>query len=173
MDAIVQIILTVLPVAIVGYILYRLVQEFLKKEERLKLIDKKVQNNQTIVPLKLQALERMIILLERMKPNNMVLRFYKPGMNVQFLHAELLKNIRSEMEHNVSQQLYLENNTWKMILLAKEEVVQIINAISTTVDPNDSGEILCKRIIEHFHSLEKTSINKALDLVKQELRVLL
>ena len=173
MDALVQVLLTVLPVGIVGYVLYRLVQDFLKKEERLKLIDKKVQNNQTIIPLKLQALERMIILLERMKPNNMVLRFYKPGMNVQYLQTELIRNLRQEMEHNVSQQLYIDSGTWKLILLAKEDVVQMIHTTAAKIDNNDSGEKLSTALIEYYHSLDHTVISEAIEMVKKELRILL
>jgi len=91
---------------------YLLVQKFLNNEQKRRDFELKKSVQASITPLKIQAYERIVIFLERIHPNTMVVRVNKHGMTSQQLHQELIKAIKSEYEHNLSQQIYVSHNSW-------------------------------------------------------------
>ena len=69
-------------------------------------------------PLQIQAYERIILFLERIDPSNMLIRTHKSGMTIESLHMALLKIIREEYTHNMSQQVFIDPNSWQILLNA-------------------------------------------------------
>ena len=70
---------------------YLMLQHFHNKSihENEKEID--IQKTKTFFPFQIQAYERVILFLERIDPNNMIIRTHKNGMNAITLHRKLLK----------------------------------------------------------------------------------
>jgi hypothetical protein len=120
-------------------------------------------------PLKIQAYERIVIFLERMHPNTLVVRINKHGMSAQQLHIELVKTIKSEYEHNLSQQIYLSHNAWELVKTSKEEIIKLINISATKVPQDNSSNDLAMMVLNITASLEKKLPNEvALDYIKKE-----
>ena len=98
-----------------------------KRQLEADLQRRAMENTKTVkgvvVPLRLQAYERMALFLERIEPNQLVLRIHNPGLSVPEEQNLLLTAIRSEFEHNLSQQIYISNEVWNQIYLAKEDTV--------------------------------------------------
>lgn len=91
-----------------------------------------------VVPLKIQACERLLLFLERSQLPVLVKRIYSPGMTKDAFHIALLQNVEDEFEHNMAQQLYVSNETWDAVRRAKEELVgQINTTFDKTVDGTD------------------------------------
>lgn len=91
-----------------------------------------------VVPLKIQACERLLLFLERSQLPVLVKRVYAPGVTKEAFHMALLQNIEDEFEHNMAQQLYVRNETWEAVQRAKEELVgQINTTFDKTVDGTD------------------------------------
>lgn len=84
-----------------------LVRRFLQRETTLKMLELKRYNKKEMMPLRLQAYERLSIYLERISPNVMLLNQYEPGMTVVEFQQSLLTMIRDEFEHNYAQQIYI------------------------------------------------------------------
>jgi len=78
-----------------------------------------------------QAYERLVLFLERINPSNMVLRMHKNNASAQMLEADMVKSIREEYEHNLSQQIYFSDEIWKLIKLAKEETIKLISLLKS------------------------------------------
>jgi hypothetical protein len=74
MDYLLDLLKIILPAGIVLYGMYLVVVSFLSKEREKLLIDLKTQNTQVVLPIRLQAAERLCLLLERITPNNLVRR---------------------------------------------------------------------------------------------------
>ncbi|MGV4414243.1 DUF7935 family protein [Chryseobacterium sp. T1] len=91
----------------------------LKKKE-LHLLSAKSNNE-----IKLQAYERMTLFLERLKPSNLVMKFDKTLQPHEFLYL-IEKSINEEYEYNASQQLYIDENSWRNILSSKNNIIQLI-----------------------------------------------
>ena len=91
-------------------------------------------------------------------------------MKSSTLHAVLLKTIRSEFDHNMSQQVYVSDAVWKLINQAKDQLVGTINQNVTSVSPDSDSTELGKLIIEASLEQQKWFIDEALSLLKEELR---
>ena len=91
-----------------------------------------------VVPLKIQACERLLLFLERSQLPVLVKRVYTPGVSKDAFHIALLQNVEDEFEHNMAQQLYVSKETWEAVQRAKEELVgQINTTFDKTVDGTD------------------------------------
>ena len=80
MEYITDLIQLIVPAALVLYAMYLVIKSFLQKDFDKRLIELKIKNSETVLPLRLQAYERMALFLERISPNNMLLRMADPNL---------------------------------------------------------------------------------------------
>lgn len=157
------------PALLVFGMAYMLIKKFLDNQYRLKLVETKLLLQKDLVPLRLQAFERLTLFMERISPNNLLGRVYQPGLSVREFHLELLSNIRSEFEHNITQQVYVSKEAWAEVRTAREEIVKIINAAAGTVAPDAKGAELNRAIFESITTLQLMPSQKAIDFLKNEM----
>ncbi|WP_400191987.1 hypothetical protein [Hymenobacter sp. B81] len=160
----------ILPALIVAATTYYLIQQFLDKEQQRRLIELKLENSKTTLPLRLQALERIALLLERITPNNLMVRLSSAGQTAPEYHRLLMQEIRAEYEHNLSQQLYMSPDTWNQVKSAKENILTMINKAYHTL-PNQQqarGTELAKKVLETLINEETDPTATALLAVKRE-----
>jgi len=168
MDYLFEIVKIILPAAIVFLTAYYLVKNFLDHESRKKTLDVKLANQTVITPIRLQAYERVILFLERINPNSMVMRLNKATSAATF-QGELLKTIRSEFEHNLSQQIYMSNKSWEAVVKGKEETIKLINIASSKVNADASGMELAQAVIAVSSQLTELPTKYAIDIIKNEI----
>ncbi|MFY9307491.1 MAG: hypothetical protein WAQ28_00430 [Bacteroidia bacterium] len=168
MDQLFEILKLILPAGIVFLTTYYLVKNFLDQEKGKKAIDLKLANQAVLTPLRLQAYERMVLFLERINPSSMVMRANK-AVSAPILQAELLKIIRNEFEHNLSQQIYMSNKAWEAVLQAKEETIKIINVSAAKVSPNANGMELAQTIVTISSQLTELPAKAAIEFIKREI----
>lgn len=132
----------------------------------------KIKNSEVTLPLRLQAYERMILLLERISPESLLIRVNKPGLTSLQLQSELLSAIRSEFEHNLSQQAYVSNRAWEVVRSTRNQITMLINKAAITSGSEISSTELSKRIIESLSNYPKNPVQDALEVIKNELRTL-
>ncbi|NCA77308.1 MAG: hypothetical protein EOM90_13330 [Alphaproteobacteria bacterium] len=125
-----------------------------------------------ILPLRLQAFERFILFLERIHPSNLVMRLNNPDLTSVQLQSLLVRTIREEFEYNLSQQLYLSQQTWELVKNAKEEMVALINQATARAGDESMAEALVKNIFEMVIEKGKLPSEMALDQIKNELQAL-
>lgn len=167
-----EILKYILPSLVVAGLVYFILKEYLKNENDKKQIEIKQASQKLITPIRLQAYERIILFLERNSAGNLVLRLSKPNMSAQDLHIALLKTLREEFDHNISQQLYVSNKAWELVKNTKEELVKTINtAASKTKEKStsaDLGQLILKLSLEQKKSMHKIAIN----FIKKEIQML-
>jgi hypothetical protein len=168
MDELFEIVKIILPAGIVFITTYYLVKNFLDHESRKKTLDLKLANQTVLTPIRLQAYERLVLFLERINPNGMVMRANK-NTSAAIFQGELLKTIRSEFEHNLSQQIYMSSKTWEAVVRSKEETIKLINVASTKVSPDASGMELAQTIIAVSSQLSELPTKSAIDAIKREI----
>ncbi len=172
METFYEIMKYTLPALVVLGATYLVLWRTLKSEEDRKKVEIVLNNQKVITPVRLQAYERMILLLERISPQSMVMRTQQPEMLSRELQSRLLKNIRHEFEHNVAQQIYVSDKAWELVKNAKEDLVKTINQISIGVKPEAPAIHLSKRLLEHYMNKQKDPLNKALEYLRNEVRTL-
>jgi len=168
LDKTFDIAMILLPSGIVFLTTYYLVKNFLEHESRKRAVDVKLANQAVLTPIRLQAYERMVLFLERINPSSMVMRLNKTGSAGMF-QQELLKTVRSEFEHNLSQQIYMSGKTWDAIVKAKEETIKLVNVASTRVNADANAMEFAQAVIVVASQLTDLPTKVAIDAIKKEI----
>ena len=168
MDTFTEILKITLPALFVMLTAWLVIRNMIRNSEDSRHKDLLMQTVKTITPVKLQVYERIVLLLERITPEALILRVSKPDLTAQQLHAILISTIRSEFEHNLSQQIYMSNEAWEMVKNARGTVVRIINNTYTLLPATATGEELARTLIEEFLEMDKDPCRVAIDFVKAE-----
>ena len=158
-----------LPAALVLYGMYALVNNYLTKEAQKRVLELRMKNSEVVLPIRLQAYERVCLLLERITPSNMLVRVSSAGQTAQDYQRALLAEIRNEFNHNVSQQIYMSDQAWVMVKRAKEDIVTLINQVFQGLPENARGSDLAKRILEQVLTTETEPASRAISFLKQEI----
>jgi hypothetical protein len=160
-----------IPALITFFTAYVILKLFIEGERKQKELEVRAAHYKDSLPLRLQAYERLTLFLERITPTNLISRVNKPGMNSRDLQLSLISNIRMEFEHNLAQQIYISASSWMMIVQVKEEIVSIVNRVSSELPEAASGKDLSRAIIEYFINNEQVMpTQKALDTLKTEVK---
>lgn len=155
-----------LPAIVVGIIAYFFFKGHTANEEgrRRYLVQKEAQKQ--ILPLRLQAYERITLFLERIDPNKLLVRV-KPFSDAKDDYENLLiKNIEQEFDHNLTQQIYISPECWNLVNAAKNATIHIIRQGSMHQKDGNVDKMrewLLQQFIE-----EVTPSQKALAYVKKE-----
>lgn len=157
-----------------GGLFYMLAKRYFDQQQKLQLLQAKLDERRetlkVVTPIRLQAYERMALFLERIAPNSLVLRCYQPGMDLKLLQGVMTKNIRDEWEHNLSQQVYLSEDTWIHIREAKEEMINLVNASAVTLTDTTDPTRLAANIFAS--AAQRSPVDEALEVLHKELREL-
>ena len=117
-----------------------------------------------VVPLKIQACERLLLFLERSQLPVLVKRVFTAGVTKDAFHIALLQNVEDEFEHKMAQQLYVSNETWDAVRRAKEELVGQINA---TFDKTDDGTDVVM-VAQALVAVPNPFVEQAVAMLKKE-----
>ncbi len=172
MNTVLEILKYTIPALVVFITAYSILSIFFKSQKEQKQMELALKYQSEIVPIKLQAYERLVIFLERMFPESLVIRENSVELNNQQLQRKLILAIRTEFEHNISQQIYVSETLWTAIKKAKDSTIQLINAEATQTVPNQPSIELGKAIIEAHMQLDIKPIAVAISLAKEEIKLL-
>lgn len=137
--------------------------------------NKKKQNNlktdqNTFFKLKLQASERLILLLERIKFRAIIGRLPFENMQVIALEQALVKEIKQEFEHNITQQLYLDENSWNMVNHAIETHLALVQGAAKSIAYNAPGQELAQLLMtDEINNVAITAANMAIEHIKKSI----
>jgi len=159
-----------LPAVMLYFIARLIVSAYLKNEEKKRFESKNSGSIQTTLPLRLQAYERLILLLERITPAQAINRVLQPGMTTYQFQLLLVQTIREEFEHNVAQQIYISSSGWAMIKSAREEIIRFINTSAAETDAGASAGELAKILLERWAQIDPNPVQVAIDQLKAEVR---
>jgi hypothetical protein len=115
-------------------------------------------NNETI-KLRLQAYERLALLVERIALQNLIARIPNAGISAKQMQHALVEAIKSEYEYNISQQIYVSPESWRAVNNLKEQNIYIVNQLTTTLPFQASAMDLNKQIIDYLMSNPKASLH--------------
>lgn len=175
MDALWDILKYTIPALIVLIATTIIVNKFLIAETRKKQLSIFQEGLQDSVRLRLQAYERLTVLMERMHPRAIIPRFYHPGMTVKDLQYALVSSIKEEFEHNLSQQVYVSTQVWSTVVGVKEQELAMINQIASTLKPGDSAKVFHQRILDYVMKSDEEAlpVEIGLDIIRNEAKLVL
>ena len=166
----IEVLKITLPALLVLITAYLLIDKLLTSEIKRRDYELKKANISTITPIKLRAYERLVLVLERTTPHVFVLNTLKPGMSNFELQTELLKNIRDEFGHNLSQQIYVSDELWTAIITAQQSLTKLTNACASSCKPDNAATELAEILIKLYAESGDTPTEIAIEILKKEIR---
>ncbi len=161
---------SLVPVVFVTGISIFILNRFFQNEQSKRNIRLRKELVSTTLPVKLQAYERIILLLERINPEQMLFRAHKSGMSAKRFQMDLLNILRHEYEHNLTQQLYISDDAWSLVKKCKEDITKIVNISAAELNEDASGIDLTKNILTKYNSTEKRPTEIAINFIKKEVK---
>ena len=171
MQALFEVLKYTVPSLVVLATAYYLLKMFLDKETEKTQMQMRIDIQKISLPVRMQAYERLVLLLERIEPAGLLVRTNQPGMNAALLQSALIQTIRSEFEHNLSQQLYVSSKAWEMVRNAREQTIKRINTSAMKLTPEATSTDLASLILIDDIDAEQSAVKGALDLLKAEARI--
>ena len=150
-----------------------------RNEEKKRQFDLKRESQKTVSPIRLRAYERLALLLERTKPEHMLmeLRTKEPAAldswSIQEVQQYLLQTIRAEFDHNQSQQVYVSNEVWDLIVNARDQMAAFVIGMAAQLPPGATAQIYSQTLITAYNSNGTTPTDKALEELKDEAKTLM
>ena len=172
MEIVLEILKYTLPALIVFLTAFLILRAMIKNDEQKRNMEISLANHKTILPMRLQAYERITMFLERISPESLIMRANQPNMTASQLQNELISTIRAEFDHNLSQQVYISHEAWEMVKKARASIIQLINHASEQIKPEASSITLSKKILEMMMEHNVTPIGSALSFLKKEVQEL-
>ncbi len=169
-DRLIDTLMYFIPAAIALGAIFLYIKRHQDNEYQLKLLEFRRSIQKEMLPLRFQAFERVTLFLERISPQNLLVRVHQNGMTASQFQMELISTIRSEYEHNITQQVYMSTQSWEAVKNAKEEMVKVVNVAASALNENARGVDLSKKIFEVILENEFVPTQKALDFIKAEIK---
>ena len=158
-----------IPSLIVFLTAWILLRNMIRNDQDKRMQEIIMQNSRTIVPIRLQAYERIVLFLERTSIESLLVRTNTPGMTAGQLHSALLGTIRSEFEHNLSQQIYMSQKAWEVVKNARSNTTKIINTEFEKAPNTISALEFSKQLLEKVMEIEKEPNSTAIEYIKNEI----
>ena len=169
METLADILKITIPALIVFFTAWVLLRNMIRNDQDKRRQELILQNSRTVTPIKLQAYERIVLFLERISFESLLVRVSSPDMTANQLHSALLNTIRSEFEHNLSQQIYMSQKAWEVVKNARSSMVKIINSEAEKLPANATAMFLSKQLLEKVMELEQEPTRAAIDYLKGEI----
>lgn len=166
-----EILKYIIPALVVFITIYFMMKKHYQQQYNLRLLEYRQQEAKNILPLKLQAYERLSLFCERIRPDQLIFRLNSSQMKAGDLRTAILISVQKEYEHNLTQQIYVSDSLWKIITLAKNEVINSVTSTSTASD--QSSNQLAEEVINGFQSLKINPLNQAQLAIKKEIELIL
>ena len=193
MDQLLEILKLLLPSLFVFLTAWLVLRAFLNKEADVvrgmlvrdtenRRIDILKTTNKTLLPIRLQAYERMTLFCSRIELGQLVTNTNATSnMSAEMYKTALIMQIEEEFNHNITQQVYMTDDLWNIILLAKKEVTQICQKLfldlekqyaDKGIDGIPSSKEFLDALVVYLKDTPQIGYIQALRAIKKEVAVL-
>jgi hypothetical protein len=162
-----------LPLIVIFLFVYYMLKAFFDQFEKQRKQELNLKYSEQTLPARLQAYERLALLLERITPESMVLRLNRRDMTVLDLQKVMMQNIREEFEHNLSQQIYVSAKAWSMVTAARQSMIQLITETASELKPDEPSTELATDLLDEFASISDDPLTVAKAFLREEARELM
>lgn len=174
-----QIIPIILVIVVLIFGFWLIQYSTFRNEEKKRQWELKRESQKTISPIRLRAYERLALLLERTKPEHMLmeLKTKEPDAlatwTIGQVQQYLLQTLRAEYDHNQSQQVYVSDEVWDLIINARDQMAAFIIAMSAQLPAGANAQVYAQTLLTAYNSNGTTPTDKALEKLKDEAKELM
>jgi hypothetical protein len=162
-----------LPAVIVFLTAYFLLTRYMQTVAAERAFEFKLKRDKDILLLRLQAYERMALFLERVNFGSVIGRVQEANLTSADIQYAIKESIRIEFEHNLSQQIYISSNAWRLIVSSKDEMIKTVALIGQQVDSTASAQVFINTLTSAIANTNAPlPTEQALEFLKAECREL-
>ena len=165
-------VLVIIPSAMVFGVAYYFLNKVNRDQVMAYSADIRKERQKHILPMKVEAYQRMILLLERIHPNSIVMRVHNPAKVATLMQHELLEQISSEFEHNIAQQMFVSPQAWEMVKRSKDEVIQLVHIAGKQMDIDSTATDLSAKLFELSAQVSPFPTEIAIQFLKEEFQAM-
>jgi hypothetical protein len=151
---------------------YLLLKNDIQNYFRFKTLAANKDNSVSLFPLRLQAYERLIIFTERINPANLLVRLHQQGIGVKELQTIIINDVKTEYQHNITQQLYVDTVSWNVVRKLKDDTIAMINNVVQGLPENATGIDISKKVLQHMSGIEENPYDLTIDHLKKDIHKL-
>jgi len=130
-----------LPALLVAGVAVYMINATLKKE----LLKQKYQllkaSEKELLPLKIQTCERLSLFVERNSLQSLVKRVVPVGDSKEDYKGLIVATLNPELEHNLTQQIYVSDECWNAIELFKRTIIKSLIELSLNEELKTAQDI--------------------------------
>lgn len=172
-----EIVLEIVKLTIPGLVVFGTVYVLLKHLGQQMLAakgaDQQAEARKVTIQFRLQAYERLSLYCERISIPNLIIRLRADNMTPASLKWAMLMAIQQEFEHNITQQIYVSESLWKILQLAREQVMASIDQVAVGLDRSASTEEFIAALFQRLAEQEADPLKTALSAIKKEASLVL
>lgn len=156
MDITTTILVIIIVLLIAGFIVYLSYQQ--NKKDTIETESQ--TGDGAIRTLRLQAYERLTLLIDRIALPNLISRVSQNGISARDMQLLLTRSIREEYDYNISQQIYVSADAWNAVKNLKEQNLLVVNQFASALPPNATGLDLNKLLLEYLMTDKKGQLHE-------------
>lgn len=168
LERIIELLSFTIPSIVTGAVAYYFFVAHTKNEERKLKLSLLKENQKLSLPIRLQAYERMALFLERINPSSLLLRVKSVNNDKNAYATSIINAIEQEFEHNLSQQIYISDKCWSVIITAKSTTVQMIKKVAMQESVTNAQELREEIMKATLSSMPPSTT--ALAFIKEEVK---
>ncbi len=139
----------------------------LNAQHHRDLLQYRLLKGNEALTLRLQAYERLVLYCERISLDKMLVRLDDHKMDKAALKNVIILTIQMEFEHNLTQQLYVSSHLWEMIVLLKNQTIELVQQAYIDVGPGDR-EAFIRQVLRASDQLSSSMLLKVQQAIRKE-----
>lgn len=148
------------------------VRGLLYRETEARRFELQYKNREVSLPIRLQAYERMSLFCARIELGQVLLRLLPSCNTVRDLRIMLNMTIEDEFNHNITQQMYMSEELWNIILLAKLEAVNMVKQVAAPLADEQPAQAFVDAFVQRSQDAPQTGHLQAQTAIKKEVSLL-
>ncbi len=167
MEIILEVLKYTIPALIVFATAYFMMKAHL--EDHAQTLRASLRNEQVRIttPIKMQAYERLAIMVDRIGVAGLIKRLRTPGMTVGDLQLVLMMGVQQEYEYNAAQQIYVSGDVWKITQFVRDGTIALIDRAGEGLDQSAPADAVVANLLALLPQQEAMTA-KALQALRSE-----
>ncbi len=167
-DDLLKALLNILPALIVGIVAVNFFKNFVSNQNEERRFEILRQTRKETLPLKLQAYERLTLLMDRISIAKVAVRIAPVHDDAESYVQILSATVEQEFEHNLTQQIYVSDECWLAITAAKNATLRNIREISLLAEATNADSFRQLLLQNAVNSASTT--NLAINMLRTEVQ---
>ncbi|WP_207493561.1 hypothetical protein [Aridibaculum aurantiacum] len=138
---------------------------FYQQRRGAKDAEETANMNESSRGLRLQAYERLTLLVDRIALPNLIARVNQQGVSAREMQMLLTHQIKEEFDYNITQQIYVTAEAWNAVKNLKEQNMLVVNQLASALPPHATGLDLNKLLLEYLMKDRKGQLHEVVSEV--------